>query len=115
MVVLIASVGLPVAGKGFDSGIHEVPKRIEVAHMSQREKEPRVLSPLSTRNGNPRCPEPIRCVLLMRVLPHLNVRQRVARCEPSISERIGRVRGSASKWASGSHPPATAWSTTDTS
>ena len=83
--------------------------------MSQREKEPRVLSPLSARNGNPTCPEPIRCVLLMRVLPHLNVRQRVARCEPSISQRIGRVRGSASKWAAGSHPPATAWSTTDTS
>lgn len=90
-MVLIASVGEPLAGNGCDAGIHEVPKRIEVAHMSQRERGPRVLSPLSSRNGNPICPGPIRCVLFMRVLHHESVGQRVDRCEPSISQRIGSV------------------------
>ena len=68
-MVLIASVGVTVVGNGVDSGILVVPKRIEAVHMSQREREPRVLSPLSLRNGNPMSPEPIQCVRLMRVLP----------------------------------------------
>ena len=38
--------------------------------MSQSERGPRVVSPLSSRNGNPTGPEAIRCVLLMPVLPH---------------------------------------------
>ena len=38
--------------------------------MSQRERGPRVVSPLSSRNGNPTGPKAIRCVLLMPVLPH---------------------------------------------
>ena len=69
--------------------------------MSQREKEPRVLSPAGSRNGNPTSLEPERFILLMRAFPHLQVGQCGAHCNRSISQRTGPVRGPGSKWAQG--------------
>src|ERR1041385_9433571 len=61
----MASVGVCLAGDCFDSGIFVAPRRIKTWPMSQRVRGlPQVVIPLNSRNGNPKEPNPIPCILI---------------------------------------------------